>query len=194
MPTIIPCAHTCVPCHAAVHAGGRVHTCVRTACTCAVPTCTMCEQCTCVPCGCTQAAVCAYVCAQLHVCDAFVLSLPPPVVSGVKAGGAGETQGQYGREVRKQARLPGGHPSLLPTPCLARGDTGWSEVWRKQQAGTRTVYLPDTQGAPAGAAFPLTTLQSLLHFKLQRALFLTPHHTKLKATQETIPPLGTSTT
>lgn len=114
--------HVCVMCHVSVHVPVCTHVCTHV-CTCAVTTCTvhthMCVSC--VSCGHTRARV--HTCVHSSTCMfASALSLPPPRSSDVKAGGADETQGQYGRsESRRASRRP--HPAC-PAPCLACGDTG----------------------------------------------------------------------
>ena len=119
------CARTCVSCvmcHVSVYVPVCTHVCTHV-CTCAVTTCTvhthMCVSC--VSCGHTRARV--HTCVHSSTCMfASALSLPPPHSSDVKAGGADETQGQYGRsESRRASRRP--HPAC-PAPCLACGDTG----------------------------------------------------------------------
>ena len=119
------CARTCVSCvmcHVSVYVPVCTHVCTHV-CTCAVTTCTvhthMCVSC--VSCGHTRARV--HTCVHSSTCMfASALSLPPPRSSDVKAGGADETQGQYGRsESRRASRRP--HPAC-PAPCLTCGDTG----------------------------------------------------------------------
>ena len=164
-------------------------------CICAVPTCVVCVCMLCVMCH-----VAVHAGAHLHTCVhtctcmfAFALSLPPLRSSDVKAGGADKTQGRYRRsESRQAARRP---RSACPVPCLARGDTG--VVWTRSHPGQQehTVYLPDPQRCSCwGWLFHSQHFSLLLHYLVpENFVSYSPPH-KAQRNQETIPPLGTSTT